>query len=187
MRPHPGAALTRLRRIAVPDGHEWMRVTDPAWHDPVDSSYSVASGGRWNPPGTWAALYLNHDLDTARRQISRLLEGSPFLPGDLADDAYDLVAVTLPDEQTALDAVSDAGVAATGLPVTYPATATGERIAREDCWPVATRAHRAGLDGVWCRSAATLDGVGLELAWWPEGRSASWDRTRSPYGEWRGA
>jgi hypothetical protein len=79
----------------VVDGHEWLRVADPAWDDPIDTSHSVVIGGRWNPPGTWAALYLSHDLDTARLQILRLLEGTPFEPGHLADDDYDLVTVTL--------------------------------------------------------------------------------------------
>ena len=156
-----------MLHFAVPDGHEWLRVADPGWVDPIDTSYSVTTGGRWNPPGSWAALYLSHDLHTARRQILRMLEGTPFEPGELADDAYDLVTPKLPDRQTALDVVSDAGVAAVGLPASYPAASTGDRVAHQDCWPVATDAHNAGLDGVWCRSAATLDGAGRELAWWP--------------------
>ena len=128
---------------------------------------------------------MSHDLDTARRQITRLLDGTPFEPDDLADDAYDLVTVTLPDEQHALDVVSVAGIAAVDLPPSYPATSAGERVAHQDCWPAANAAHAAGLDGVWCRSAATLDGVGRELAWWPEDRIATWDQTRTPYGQWR--
>jgi RES domain-containing protein len=141
--------VTVVLHFAVPDGHEWLRVTDPAWDDPIDASHSVAAGGRWNPPGTWAALYLNHDLDTARFQILRMLEGTPFEPGDLADDAYDLITVTLPDAQTALDVVSDRGVAAVGLPITYPAASERTRVPHEDCWPIATDAHRAGLDAEW--------------------------------------
>jgi hypothetical protein len=93
-----------------------------------------------------------------------MLEGTPFEPDDLADDADDLVTVTLPDAQTALDVVSDPGVAAVGLPASYPATAGGARVPHEDCWPIATGAHDAGLDAVWWRSAATLDGAGRELA-----------------------
>lgn len=174
-----------MLRYDVPDRHEWLRVADPAWHDPIDTSHSVTTGGRWNPPRTWAALYLSYDLDTARLQIVRMLEGTPFEPDDLADDAYDLVTVTLPTQQAALDVVGDAGVAAVGLPATYPSTPTGERITHDTCWPIAAEAHDAGLDGVWCRSAATLDGVGRELAWWPGDRTARWDGVRTPYGEWR--
>lgn len=177
--------MTVVLRVAVPDGRAWLRVADPAWNDPIDTSHSVAIGGRWNPPGTWAALYLSHDIDTARLQILRLLEGTPFEPGDLADDAYDLVTVTLPDAQTALDVVSDAGVAAVGLPATYPAMSGGARVPHEKCWPIATDAHDAGLDAVWCRSAATLDGTGRELSWWPGDRQADWDGERSAYGDWR--
>ena len=177
--------MTVVLRVAVPDGHAWLRVADPAWNDPIDTSHSVAIGGRWNPPGTWAALYLSHDIDTARLQILRLLEGTPFEPGDLADDAYDLVTVTLPDAQTALDVVSDAGVAAVGLPATYPAMSGGARVPHEKCWPIAIDAHDAGLDAVWCRSAATRDGTGRELSWWPGDRQADWDGERSAYGDWR--
>lgn len=174
-----------MLHVAVPDGHEWLRVADPAWDDPIDTSYSVAVGGRWNPPRTWAALYLSLDLDTARLQILRMLEGTPFEPDDLADDAYDLVTVTLPDAQTALDVASDAGVAAVGLPASYPATASGARVPHEECWPIAMDAHDDGLDAVWCRSATTLDGAGRELSWWPGGRQANWDGERSRYGDWR--
>lgn len=79
-----------------------MRVVDPSWSDPIDTSYSVASGGRWNPQGAWARLYLSYEIDTGRLQIQRMLEGTPFEPDDLADDAYDLITVNLPDQQTAL-------------------------------------------------------------------------------------
>ena len=171
--------------VSVPDAHEWMRVVDPAWKDPLDASHSVTTGGRWNPPRTWAALYLNYDRDSARRQIIRLLEGTPFHPDDLADDAFDLVTVRLPNAQRALDIVSDAGLAAVGLPATYPATASGGPVSHEECWPIATAAHDVGLDAIWCRSAATLDGAGRELAWWPVERKAEWNGQRSPYGNWR--
>jgi hypothetical protein len=41
-----------MLRVAVPDGHGWLRVADPTWDDPIDTSYSVAVGGRCNPPRT---------------------------------------------------------------------------------------------------------------------------------------
>lgn len=114
-----------------------------------------------------------------------MLEGTPFEPDDLANDAYDLVTMTLPDGQTALDVASDAGVAAVGLPASYPATAAGARVPHEECWSIREGAQEAALDGVWCRSAATLDGAGRERAWWPGDRSAHWNHERSPYGDWR--
>lgn len=174
-----------MLQVAVPDGHEWLRVVDPVRTDPIDASHSMENGGRWNPPRYWAALYLNSDRDTARLQVLRLLEGTPFLPDDFADDAFDLVAVMLPNAQTALDVVSEVGVATVGLLASYPATATGVRVPHEECWPVATDAHDSGLDAVWCRSAASVDGTGRELSRWPAGRNAVWDRKRSPHGDWR--
>jgi hypothetical protein len=90
-------------------------------------------------------------------------------------------------EISAVDVVSDRGVAAAGLPPTYPADADGRRVWHDLCHPIAVEAHEAGLDGVTCRSAATLDGAGRELAWWPRGRhpDPAADGRRVTYGRWR--
>jgi hypothetical protein len=47
-------------------------------------------------PHILAALYLNADVLTARAQIERMLAGSPVRIDDLDDDAYVLVAATVP-------------------------------------------------------------------------------------------
>lgn len=142
-------------------------------------------GGRWNPPGSWPALYLNRDLNTARSQLDRMLEGTPVQIDDLLDDAYELAAARLPPGQVALDVISDEGVAAAGLPATYPRAATGRCVTWDICWPIARIAFDQGLDGVECRSAATLDGRGRELCWWPRGRQGQPVGGRVPLGHWR--
>jgi hypothetical protein len=177
--------VTLRHRAVTPADHLWVRVASPSWEDPFDPEFARERGGRWTPPGSWPTLYLSRDVATARLQVTRLLEGSPVEPDDLADDAFDLVATRLPRRQDAADVVTEEGVAAAGLPVGYPDDGTGARVGHDTCWPVAEAAHGGGLDGIEGRAAATVSGVGRELAWWPRGRSARPRPGRVPYGEWR--
>ena len=169
----------------VPPDHLWVRVCRPDWTDPFDPTFARDRGGRWTPPGSWPTLYLSGDVATARRQVERLLEGTAVTPDDLTDDAFDLVAARLPRRQEVADVVSDGGVAAAGLPATYPDDGHGGRVTHAACWPVATAAHDVGLDGVDARSAASVSGAGRELAWWPRGRAPRPRGGRVPYGAWR--
>lgn len=177
--------MTLRSHPVVPADHLWVRVCRPGWDDPFDPGFAQTRGGRWNPPGSWPTLYLSHDVATARLQVAHLLEGSPVEPDDLTDDAFDLVAARLPRGQTAADLVTAEGVAAAGLPPTYPETAGGVRVAHRTCWPVAEAAHSMELDGVECRSAASASGTGHELAWWPRGRTPRPRPGRIPFGRWR--
>jgi len=153
--------IERLR-----DGHVWLRVADESWHDPLDPSYAGRNGGRWNPPGSFRVLYVNEDLETARAQIRRLLEGQPVYPEDL-DPPFVLVAATLPSAQRVADAVTYDGVEALGLPAGYPLGGDGDSIPRSACQPIGAEVEASGLRGVHARSAATPDGSGRELAWFP--------------------
>jgi RES domain-containing protein len=108
------------RTVRLPDSRVWLRVADPEWADPLDPSYARRTGGRWNPPGSVATLYLNGDVVTARLQIERLLAGSPVRLDDLDDEAYILVAAMLPRAQMSADATSEAGLRALQLPKSYP-------------------------------------------------------------------
>lgn len=165
-------------------------MVDPEWVDRLDPSHACEHGGRWNPPGSFATLYLNADLRTARSRLDHLLEGSPVEVEDLDDDAYRLVAATLPRKQVCADALGDAGLRALGLPSSYPLDEDGKRVPHSACQPIGEAVHARGLRGVVARSAATADGRGRELAWYPAtSRSRArpvWDEPR-PLGEWRGA
>lgn len=152
--------------VRLADGQEWLRVADPSWADPLDPSFARDRGGRWNPSASFPTLYLNEDLPTARAQVIKLLEGSPIEPDDL-DQGFDLVTATLPRSQEAADAGSDDGLRAIGLPVTYPRYANGRPVRHDVCQKVGESVHGAGLRGVYARSAATGDGSGRELAWFP--------------------
>lgn len=142
----------------------WLRVADPNWLDPLDPSFARQAGGRWNPPGSFATLYLNEDLDTARAQVTALLAGSPVDPEDL-DPGFDLVVAALPRDQDVADAISDEGLDALELPVSYPRHRNGRPVRHEDCQSVGQMVHDLGLRGVHARSAV-LD-RGKELAWFP--------------------
>ena len=153
------------------DGQRWLRVADTAWRDPLDPSHAARIGGRWNPPDSFPTLYLNADLATARAQIERLLAGQPVRPEDLDDPPWLLVAATLPPRLRAADAVTDDGLRAVGLPASYPLDASGAPIPRAPCQAIGAALYAVELDGVLSRSAATPDGTGCELAWFPRGRA----------------
>lgn len=157
--------------VAIPDGHHWLRVADPDWEDPLDPSFAAQHGGRWNSPGSFPTLYLNEDVATARAQVTKLLEGSPIQPDDL-DAGFDLVVATLPRSQTVADATSEEGLEALDLPTTYPRYANGRPVRHDVCQAVGARVQETGLRGVRARSAATQDGSGRELAWFPARQSS---------------
>jgi hypothetical protein len=159
--------------LRIPDRHTWLRVADTTWSHPLDPSWAARVGGRWNPPSSFPVLYVNEDLSTARAQIHSLLRSWPVNPEDLRDDApYVLVLAGLPRRQDVADALSDEGLDGLGLPRSYPLDARGDRVPHEPCQRIGTTVHTARLRGVWCRSAATADASGRELAWFPSGPGA---------------
>lgn len=169
--------------LTVPLDPNWLRVVDPQWAQPLDPMYAARTGGRWNPPGI-PTLYLCDSVDTARAQVRRLFADRFVDIEDLADTALALVSVTIP-AGNALDAFTDAGLAAIDLPSTYPQTTSGASITHQQCQPIGRSAFNAGLDGVCARSAAPgARPSNIELAWFPRGRNASATNAQ-PFGEWR--
>lgn len=168
------------------DGHEWLRICDAAWTDPVDDTFARARGGRWNPPGSWRTLYLNEDLVTARLNLDRFIAGWPYEPEDLDDDTGPHLAVTtLPRDQAVADVHTPGGVAAVGLPTTYPNDSTGSLVPHGICQSIGEQVHAAGLRGIRCRSAQAPHGAGRELAWFPAtSRSHAHLVDRRTFAEW---
>lgn len=66
---------------------EYYRIADPSWEDPLNGSYSMRRGGRWNAAGSFPVTYLNADLETARANVRHFLtnklSGQPFSAEDL--------------------------------------------------------------------------------------------------------
>jgi hypothetical protein len=157
-----------LRSEVLPDGHEWLRIADPSWVDPLDPSYAQARGGRWNPPASFPTLYFNEDLVTARLNLAAFAAGWAYQPEDLRNEhAPVLVGATIPANQRVADVHSRRGVEAAGLPPTYPVDQEGRLIPHDLCQPIGARAHSLSLRGVRARSARTPLGAGRELAWFP--------------------
>lgn len=151
-----------MTRPTVARGGPYYRVADPAWDDPLDGRHAAAHGGRWNPPGSFPVVYLNRAVDTARRNVDRLLAGQPYGPEDLVpDEAYVLVEADVPRARY-LDVVTEDGCAACGLPTAYPRYADGTPVEHARCHPIGVAAHDAGLPGVACRSAAPGAAAGDE-------------------------
>lgn len=173
------------RATVLPDGRIWLRLADPEWDDPLDASYSETRGGRWNPPGAFAVLYLNADLETARLQVRHFTQGTSAEPEDLRDDALLLVPVEIAADQRAADAVTDEGLRALDLPVTYPLQ-SGTPIPHTTCQARGVVVFARGLHGVLARSALGSAAVpGTELAWFTRGTRAQEVYRRMEYGEWR--
>lgn len=168
------------------DGHEWLRICEAAWKDPLDDTFAQDRGGRWNPPGSWRTLYLNEDLVTARLNLDRFIADWPYEPEDLDEDNGPHLAVaTLPRNQTVADVHSPDGVAAVGLPRAYPLDAAGDLVAHDTCQRIGEQVHAAGLRGIRCRSARAPHGAGRELAWYPAtSRSRAHLVTRLPFSDW---
>lgn len=168
------------------DGHEWLRICEFAWHDPLDDTYAQHSGGRWNPPTSWRTLYLSEDLVTARLNLRLYIADWPFEPEDLRSGTGPPLAVaTLPRHQRVADVHTPEGVAAAGLPETSPLDAGGDLIGHDVCQEVAHAAYDQRLRGVRCRSARAADGAGRELAWFPAtSRSRAALLRLLPFDEW---
>jgi len=173
---------------SLPEPHVWLRLTQPHHHDAFDMPYAREIGGRWNPPRSWPALYLNDYMATVHAQVRRLFAGRGIDPDDLDDTApIEFAVATLPQRQRVADAVSDGGVASIGLPATYHRDDVDVNVDRALTQNIGVRVHDAGLRGVWCRSATM---TGNELAGFPVGdRSVAqphWSRPL-PYASWRHA
>jgi len=170
---------------SVDPRHVWLRLADPGWANPLDPTFAPVVGGRWTPVGGPPTLYFNADVATARANVRRLCAGYSIVPEDLDDDnGYTLVGARLPPRQRVADAHSTAGLAALGLPPTYPLDRGGTEIAHHKCRRLGQQIFDAGLDGVHCRSAATHDGSGRELGWFPRPGAHARRRDIRRFGEW---
>ena len=173
-------------REQLPDAHHWLRICDQAWTDPLDDSFAQRRGGRWNPPRSWRTLYLNEDVVTARLNLTAFVAAWPYEPEDLRSATGPTLAVArLPRDQWVVDVHSPAGVAAVGLPSTYPHDASGDLVSHRRCRDIGERSKGEGFRGVRCRSAQAPRGAGREVAWFPAtSRSRAHLVERISFDEW---
>ena len=175
-----------MRTETLPGGHQWWRIGNPRWDDPLDPEFARQWGGRWNPPHSFPTLYLNEDIVAARLNLRLFISAWPYEPEDLRDDTGPLlVGATLPRNQRVADVHSRIGVAKVGLPASYPLDASGALVPHPKCQGIGQEAKARGLRGVRCRSARAVDGAGRELAWFPAtARSRAHRKTTLPFETW---
>jgi hypothetical protein len=175
-----------MRSEVLNNGHHWLRIAGATWDDPLDPSHAQRQGGRWNPPDSYPTLYLNEDLRTARVNMVAFIERWPYEPEDLRNDHGPvLVTATLPRGQEVADIHSDEGLAAVGLPVSYPSDGRGAAVPHSVCQLIGQSVKDSGLRGVLCLSANSLKGAGRELAWFPaRSRSHATSVEVAPYEDW---
>lgn len=149
-----------MKPARITRGGTYYRVCDPSWTDPADTSYAKRKGGRWNPPGEFGALYLSESIVVAAANARRSLQlefGDAVTFADLRPERRpDVQAFTVKNHRF-VDAVSAKGIAALGLPATYPESC-GHRL----CQSIARTLYRANEAGIAVRSAAA-DGEELAI------------------------
>ena len=135
-------------------GGEYLRIADPAWSNPLSPEYARRRGGRWNPPGSFGVVYLNASMEVARAQLRHKLEPRGIRPEDLEPDHGPVLVHTEVPPDRYVDAISEEGLVALGLPSTYPLDDGGRPIQHAECQPIGQQAWDAGERGIACRSTA---------------------------------
>jgi len=168
------------------DSHVWLRIADSQWANPLDPGFAGQRGGRWNPPKSFPVLYLNEDTVTARLNLRAFVAPWPYEPEDIRDDTGPvLVGATLPSNLIVCDVHSPDGVAAVGLPASYPLDDKGETVGHDVCQPIGSAVRAAELNGIRCRSARSPRGEGRELAWFPhEASDVAAVESRASFADW---
>lgn len=162
----------------------YLRVADPEWSDPLDGSYSMRAGKRWNAQGSFPIVYLNATVEVARANCDDWFAGQPYGPLDLDPDKAPVLVETEVPAAEYVDVVSEAGCAALGLPTTYPLDASDSEVPLSVCQPLGQRLWDDAERGIACRSAALPHGtVGEELAYFQRGDRLPQLRVR-PLREW---
>jgi RES domain-containing protein len=166
----------------VRDGR-YYRVADPHWRDPLDASYSQQRGGRWNPPRSFAVLYLNRDVRTARALVRYRFRELPYGPELVRPEQAPVLVVTEVASDEYVDVVTEDGCIAVGLPATYPLDEAARPVSWAQCQPIGRRAWNVGERGIACRSAVP-DG-NEDLAYFPRPEAKRLERLeRWRFDEW---
>jgi hypothetical protein len=168
----------------------YLRVCDPEWTDCTDTSYSKTVGGRWNERGRFGVLYLCRDLTVAAANARKNFEGEIHSLYDLKPEFRPVLmefSLGRSPGRRFIDAVSTAGLAALGLPASYPRTEHGAMVPRARCRTVGARAYAAGEAGIACRSAAEAARaawIGEELALFDRASGQAVPGNRRAFADW---
>jgi RES domain-containing protein len=161
-----------MRRIGR--GGAYYRVCKPGWSDCADTAYSQLRGGRWNAPGEHRVLYLNRTIRMAALQAHDNFKGEAHTLRDLRPERRPHLQQFDVPRAEYVDAVTDEGLRALGLPATYP-DGTGWDV----CQPIGRDVYAAGERGIACRTACAGGGD-------PDHEElALFDRDGQPAAAWR--
>ncbi len=135
--------------------------------DPLDGSFAMRLGGRWNPPHSFPVLYTSCSIKVAVANLWHRFEGESVAPWEVSEEYQaDLYELRI-DQPNLVDVRTSDGIEGLGFPPSYP-EGTGYTVTQQ----AGLRLHREGWPGVWCRSAALISGeevaLFLELAQRPE-------------------
>lgn len=152
-------------------GGAYLRVADPSWRDPLSGGYARTRGGRWNALGAFGVVYLDASIEVAQALVRSRLQDRGIRPEDLLPETGPtLVGTTVPDDAY-VNAVTDVGLRALSLPVSYPFDDRGRVIGHGVCQPIGQLAWDSGERGIACRSATKgTTTVGEELAYFDRAR-----------------
>lgn len=167
----------------------YYRVGDPPWDDCCDTSFSKALGGRWNPPGAFGVLYLCRTLAVAAANARQNFAGEIHSLYDLKPEFRPVVmefAIGGVPERTFVDAVTDEGLAAAGLPTTYPFSGKA-KVSYAACRQVGNVSYATAERGIACRSAAEATAgswLGEELALFDRSTGIARSGRRRAFADW---
>jgi hypothetical protein len=156
--------VTRFRHVER--GGRYLRVADPGWRRPLDPRFAEERGGRWNPPDSFPVLYLCATHGVARANVLRRFAGMPYGMLDIRPERRPVLIETDVPERRLLDALTDAGCRAAGLPASYPFDGRGRVVGWARTQPIGATAWEQGESGIAARSATIPRAErGEELAW----------------------
>jgi RES domain-containing protein len=165
----------------VERGGSYYRVCKPGGTECADTAHSRLHGGRWNAPGEHGVLHLNRTVRMAALQAHDRFRGEAHSLFDLRPERRpDLQAFEV-ERAAYVDAVTDSGLEALGLPPAYPEGAGWER-----CRPLGRAAFEAGERGIACRTACAGGGDPdhEELALFDRGSPLATPGERWPFARW---
>ena len=73
-------------RLSPPFNGTVYRYTSHSATDPLDGSFAMRSGGRWNPPNSFPVLYTSCSLDVAIANLWHRFEGEAVQPWEVAEE-----------------------------------------------------------------------------------------------------
>jgi len=126
--------------------------------DPMDGTYSMKEGKRWNAKGSFPVVYTNCSLEVAIANLWHQFEDEAGAPWDVAEEKQaDLFEIPL-SQPGLIDVVSPEGIAGIGLPATYPMGVSWRTTQR-----IGARLHGERRPGIWCKAAAHPAGEEIAL------------------------